>query len=175
MADFQWLVPSCVFCFFRNQNEVNISSVYLILIIHYASSSSAIAVSHPSVYGPPCGYFVDEVSWFYGRGESCEIIMGWLFIRYVSSMRPRPLWMRASCTVVEESVWREVGNSGGIFLLRISLVFLRIWRWRAKTARILAVLFDDFALAGMYKLLWGREIERPTATTIERQERRRRR
>jgi hypothetical protein len=70
-------------------------------------------------------------------------------------------------------VFGEKGEQWGIFLLRISLVFLRIWRWRAKTARIAAVLFDDFALAGMYKLLCERETERRTATTIERQERRR--
>ncbi len=38
--------------------------------------------------------------------------MGCLFIRYVSSMRLRPLWMRASCSVVEESVWREGGTVG---------------------------------------------------------------
>ncbi len=44
--------------------------------------------------------------------------------------------MRDSCTVVEESVWRESRELWGIFLLRISLVFLRISRWRAKTARI---------------------------------------
>jgi len=27
-----------------------------------SSSSTAIAVGHPSVYGSPCGYFVDEAS-----------------------------------------------------------------------------------------------------------------
>lgn len=48
-----------------------------------------------------------------------------------------------------------MGELWGIFLLRISLVFCGYRDGVRKLREFLAVLFDDFALAGMYKLLWG--------------------